>query len=178
MHILPYFEAHAEFRPHDPIAAFVAVELSQAIRSIAPDLSVEHIGSSSVPGCGGKGVIDLAVLYPEDGLERSRKALDELGFQRQGGPEPFPESRPMRVGAVEHGGQTFRVHAHVIARDSDEHHELVWFRDALRARPDLRARYEARKQEVLARGIIDPIEYCKAKGDFITDALKLRRTPL
>src|SRR5215475_14077849 len=163
MRIQSYCSTSAEFRAYDPEAGEVANQVVGVIQNIEPALQVEHIGSTSVPGCGGKGIIDLGVLYPEGLLARARAALDLLGFQRQGGPEPFPEERPMRVGSIQWGEHRFRIHAHVIAQKSEEHGQLIWFRDALRARPALRRRYEERKQAILASGVQDPLEYCKAK---------------
>jgi len=125
MRILTYFSMPAEFRVYDLEAAEIAGLLCTTIQGVEPRLLVEHVGSTSVPGCGGKGIIDLAVLYPEGRLTRARTVLDGLGFQKQSGPEPFPEDRPMRVGCVEHQGRPFRIHAHVIALDSEEHGELV-----------------------------------------------------
>ena len=174
MRIQLYLSTPAEFRAYDPEAAEVARLLGGLIQNIEPGLRVEHIGSTSVPGCGGKGIIDLAVLYPEGLLGRARAVLDGMGFQKQGGPEPFPEERPMRVGCVEHAGGLFRIHAHVIALESQEHGELVCFRDTLRADPVLRQRYEQQKRAILQSGILDSVEYCKAKGVFITDVLKER----
>jgi len=175
MRILLYVSTAAEFRAYDAKAAGVAASVCDAIQRIAPQLRVEHVGSTSVPGCGGKGIVDLAVLYPVGHLARARAVLDELGFQKQDGPEPFPESRPMRVGCVEHDGQSFRIHVHVIALGSEEHQELVWFREALRANSELRRGYQERKRAILASGITDSLQYCKAKGTFIQDALKERR---
>src|SRR5947207_2534329 len=118
MRILPYILMPAEFRGYDAQFAEGAELLVSAIQRVMPQLRVEHVGSTSVPGCGGKGIIDLAVLYPEGLLGRARAVLDDLGFQKQTGPEPFPETRPMRVGCVEHNGRSFQIHAHVIALDS------------------------------------------------------------
>ncbi|MBI4325496.1 MAG: GrpB family protein [Chloroflexi bacterium] len=174
MRILPYFSIPAEFRAYDPEVTEVARLLRDAIRSVEPQLQVEHVGSTSVPGCRGKGVIDLAILYPDGLLGRARAVLDGLGFQKQGGPEPFPEDRPMRVGCVEHEGRPFRIHAHVIALGCEEHEELVWFRETLRRDSALRRRYEAQKQAILAMGVQDPIAYCKAKGPFIAEVLQGR----
>jgi GrpB-like predicted nucleotidyltransferase (UPF0157 family) len=174
MRILPYFFAPAEFHVYDPKVAEVAGLLYDEIRKNAPELRVEHFGSTSVPGCGGKGIVDLAVLYPDGFLEQAKAILDGLGFQKQGGRDPWPESRPMRVGCVEHEGGSFRIHAHVVALGSDEHQEVVWFRDALRSSSELRNRYEERKRAILARGIDDPIDYCEAKGAFITEVLEKR----
>ncbi len=169
--LLPYHPMPAEFRPYDSRAVEPARLLCIAIRSAEPALRVEHVGSTSVPGCGGKGIVDLMVLYPESFLARARIILDGMEFQKQSGPEPFPESRPMRVSCIEHAGRSFRIHAHVIAFDSKEHREMVWFRDALRASSELRGRYEAQKRAILAMGIEDSIEYCKAKGTFIAEVI-------
>jgi GrpB-like predicted nucleotidyltransferase (UPF0157 family) len=174
MRLLPYFSTPAEFRAYDPEVTEIARLLRGAIRSAEPHLQIEHIGSTSVPGCGGKGILDLAILYPDGFLARARAVLDGLGFQRQGGPEPFPESRPMRVGCVQHKGRPFRIHAHVIALGSEEQGELVWFRETLRGNSALRQSYEARKRAILATGIEDPLEYCKAKGPFVTEVLRER----
>jgi len=174
MRILPYFSTPAEFHVYDPKVAEVAGLLCDDIRTLAPELRVEHFGSTSVPGCGGKGIVDLAVLYPDGFWERAKAILDGLGYQKQGGRDPWPESRPMRVGCVEHDGGPVRIHAHVVALGSDEHQELVWFRDALRSSSELRNRYQERKRAILATGIEDPIEYCLAKGAFIAEVLEKR----
>jgi GrpB-like predicted nucleotidyltransferase (UPF0157 family)/mannose-6-phosphate isomerase-like protein (cupin superfamily) len=132
---------------------------------------VEHVGSTSVPGCAGKGVVDLMVLYPPGRLAEARGSLDRLGFQRQEGRDPFPEERPMRVGSVGYEGTLFLLHAHVIAADSPEVAVTRAFRDRLRADPGLADAYVARKREILATGVTDPIDYCVAKGNFVEGVL-------
>ena len=175
MQILPYILGPAEFRPYDPASTNVAQRLCDEIRKAEPRLHIEHIGSTSVPGCSGKGIIDLAVLYPDGLLAAAKNVLRELGFQKQGGPEPWPEERPMRIGCIAHDGHPYQIHAHVITLDCAEHHELVWFRDLLRRDPSMRQRYENRKREILAKGIDNSLEYCKAKATFIEDTLKERK---
>ena len=137
-----------------------------------PELVVEHIGSTAVPGLGGKGVIDLMVLYPTGGLERARAVLDQLGFQRQSTRDPFPESRPMRLGAIQFEAETFRLHAHVISADDDEAAGLRGFRDRLRDDAQLRAAYVERKRAILDAGVTDSVAYSYAKHDFIQSALR------
>jgi GrpB-like predicted nucleotidyltransferase (UPF0157 family) len=175
MRIGVYISQAAEFRAYPPEVIEIASLLGTAIQGKEPGLEVEHVGSTAVPGCGGKGIIDLAVLYPEGLLARARAVLDGLGFQKQGGPEPFPEERPMRVGSVEHNGRLYRIHAHVIALGSEEHDKLVWFRDTLRRDATVRQSYEERKRTILAAGIHDALDYCKAKEAFVTEALERRQ---
>jgi len=143
--ILSYFNAPAECREWDPSAPAVAQRLTDLIMAQAPTVVVEHFGSTAVPGCAGKGVIDLLVLYPAGQLEVAKDALQTLGFQHQGGRDPFPEDRPMRVGAIQRVGEIYRIHVHVVSSDSPEAAELLGFRDRLRASPDLIAAYIANK---------------------------------
>jgi GrpB-like predicted nucleotidyltransferase (UPF0157 family) len=166
-----YTPSAVEYLPYDPESPRVAARIARPIIRSGCPLQVEHIGSTAVPGCWGKGIIDLLVVYMPGCLEEARNALDGLGFQRQKGHEPFPESRPMRVGGVSYLGRTYRTHAHVIEAGSNEARDLVRFRDLLRHNIDLRCRYEAEKRTLLARGITKGTEYSDAKGDFIRRAL-------
>jgi GrpB-like predicted nucleotidyltransferase (UPF0157 family) len=174
---------------------------------------VEHIGSTSVPGCAGKGVIDLMLLYPDSGLqqgnphpggnpepdgrvrsegrpetqagpgtagglEHAKQVLESLGFQHQSSRDPWPESRPMRLGAISYNGKSYRIHVHVISATSPEPAGLRAFRDTLNRDPALRQAYIDRKRAIIAAGITDSVDYSEAKGDFISGALELaERTP-
>jgi GrpB-like predicted nucleotidyltransferase (UPF0157 family) len=85
----------ATFADYGHRAPKVAQLLIDAIQQRDPRIVVDHIGSA-VPGCRGKGVIDLAVTYNAGDLESAKAAVDALGFQKQTGREPWPETRPWR----------------------------------------------------------------------------------
>src|SRR5690242_10752146 len=110
MKIGTYQSSDAVYRPYDPRVAEAAQQLIDLVQHHDARIQADHIGSTAVPGCSGKGVIDLAVTYLDGDLEIAKAALDALGFQRQGGREPWPESRPMRIGST---GE-YKIHAHVI----------------------------------------------------------------
>ncbi len=167
-----YEPAPATCGDHDPRAAQVAEQVTDLIVSRLPDVMVEHVGSTAVPGCAGKGVVDLMVLYGPGRLAAVRDGLDALGFQRQAGRDPFPEERPMRVGSLECDGTRFRLHAHVIAQDSSEVAEMRSFRDRLRGDPLLLGQYVALKRKVIAEGVTDPLDYSIRKGEFIASVLR------
>ena len=166
-----YTPTAVEYLPHNSVSRRVAQWVADLITGGGKDLQVEHIGSTAVPGCWGKGIIDLLVVYAPGRLKLARQTLDRLGFQRQKGPEAFPESRPMRVGSIVYLGRNYRLHAHVIEAGADEARDLVRFRDLLRQDAGLRRAYEAEKRAILARGITVSTEYSKAKGNFIRSAL-------
>ncbi|HZU12446.1 MAG TPA: GrpB family protein [Chloroflexota bacterium] len=173
--ILPY-DASGAVRgprclPPDPRASDVAARLAWLIERWLPDSQVEHIGSTAVP-CDGKGVIDLQIIYPPHRLDAVKDVLGRLGFQPQGGRNPFPEDRPMRIGAIAHEGDIFRIHAHVIAADCPEVGLNRAFRDRLRADPALREAYVAEKRAIIASGVTDTVEYAQRKSAFVQDAIR------
>ena len=166
-----YAAKPARYFPYDPEARGVAARIIDAIINCRSSLCVDHIGSTAVPGCGGKGIVDLLVSYPAGGFFIARDALDQLGFQPQGGPEPFPESRPMRVGAATYRGKAYLIHAHVIRSGDREGQDLIRFRDRLRADAELVQAYQVEKLSILASGITVSTEYSKAKSAFIRAVL-------
>jgi GrpB-like predicted nucleotidyltransferase (UPF0157 family) len=166
-----YEHGPATLADYDSRAPKVAQLLIDAIQQRDPRIVVDHVSSTAVPGCRGKGVIDLAVTYNAGDLEVAKAEVDALGFQKQSGRDPWPEARPMRVASAIALGGSFQVHAHVIERDGTEHRELIGFRDALRRDTHLLIAYEKTKEEILARGIIDSLDYSRAKNSFITMAL-------
>jgi GrpB-like predicted nucleotidyltransferase (UPF0157 family) len=161
----------AAFHPYDPNSAVVAGRVSRLITSGFPEGAVEHIGSTAVPDCGGKGVIDLLLMYPAGRLEAAKHALASLGFQRDPRPGIFSEERPMRIGSVRHHDVRYRLHVHVIAADSPEARRLQIVCDALRDDPALVQEYSQLKQALIERGTTDGPEYSEAKSDFIRRVL-------
>lgn len=171
MVIGPYDDEPAQCHEYDPRSPEVAALVAAAIREAAPALRVEHVGSTAVPGCDGKGIIDVLVLYPTGGLEDARSALAAIGFQPQTSAQnPFPEDRPMRTGSVLYGGTRFRIHVHVVWTEAPEAAALVAFRDRLRADSGLRDEYVRQKRAIIAAGITQTGQYSNAKGGFIRRA--------
>lgn len=168
---LDYSQADDLFHLWDPRYPTVAAQVATLIERTMPDATVEHIGSTAVPECHGKGVVDLLLLYKPGRLAAARDTLDALGFQRQRGLDPFPEERPMRVGAIDYDGETFRLHVHVLAEDAAEATTLIGFRDRLRADPELLAAYVERKRAVIADGAPDNIAYNQGKEALIRGTL-------
>jgi GrpB-like predicted nucleotidyltransferase (UPF0157 family) len=167
-----YVRQPPDCRAYDPIAADVARRVAALIQSRLPEIVVEHIGSTAVPGCAGKGVVDMMLSYPEGRIAAARDVLDALGFQRQTSRDPFPEERPMRTGSVVVGGQRYLLHVHVISASSPEVQELRCYRDKLKSDPALVAAYVAAKRAIIAAGCADTVDYAIRKGAFVTQVMK------
>jgi GrpB-like predicted nucleotidyltransferase (UPF0157 family) len=169
--ILAYEAQAPRCAPPDPELPAAAAALARFLREQLNGAAVEHIGSTAVPGCAGKGIVDLMVLYAEGQLSAAREKIDSLGFQRQTTRDPFPEERPMRTGAFDYQGRRYLVHVHVVAAGSTEAADTLYFRDCLRADSELRAAYVAYKKKILASGVRDSVDYAIAKGEFVRQCL-------
>lgn len=159
--ILPYFERPAAFCEHDPRTLAAAARIP----------GFEHAGSTSVPGCPGKGILDGIVAYEPGAIDTTVARLRALGFQKQPGRDPWPDSRPMLVGSIAHEGAIFRIHAHVLETGCSEIEEMRAFRDHLRADPALLKAYAAAKRSIVDAGITDSLDYCERKGEFVSNFL-------
>ena len=169
--ILTYRVMPPAYFDYDPKVVVVAKRVIALIDGAAPWVNAEHIGSTAVPNCSGKGIVDLAAFYADGKLAETRSTLDALGFQHQSAGHQFPEERPMRVGAIDQDGEIFRLHVHVVAEHSAEAADLRRFRDALRNDDLLSAAYQAKKRAILQSGLSEPVGYTKEKGEFITAVL-------
>jgi GrpB-like predicted nucleotidyltransferase (UPF0157 family) len=170
--ILPYAVLPAMYVEYDPAAPAVAARVKAIIEAASPSTLVEHIGSTAVPGCAGKGIVDLAAFYPDGGFEATRDGIDSIGFEPQKSGHAFPDHRPMRVGAIEHAGHVYRLHVHVVAAASAEATSLRKFRDVLCGDSPLRDAYQSRKRVILESGASDPAAYTHAKGEFIAAVIE------
>jgi GrpB-like predicted nucleotidyltransferase (UPF0157 family) len=169
--IQPYVREGATCDDWDPRAPEVAARVSTLVAGQLPWAKAEHVGSSAVPGCAGKGIIDLQISVGPDQLQPAKDALEELGFQRQTGGVIWPEERPMRVGAIDHDGTRFRLHVHVIPESDPGIDVMPKFRDALRADPALRDSYVAWKRAIIASGHVHGEAYTMAKSTWIERVL-------
>jgi GrpB-like predicted nucleotidyltransferase (UPF0157 family) len=124
-------------------------------------LSVEHIGSTSVPGLAAKPTIDI--LGVVDGLDEVVRAVEPLaaaGYDYR--PGAFPDGeRHLFFRKVRSGKRL--VHLHVLAASSHRVDEYRLFRDFLRANQPVAARYGEYKRALAARFSHDRQRYVDTK---------------
>jgi 5-(carboxyamino)imidazole ribonucleotide synthase len=162
----PYERRTAEVHPWDPRTVEVARRVTALINERRPDLVVEHIGSTAVPGLPGKGIVDLSIEAQPGEIPAIVEMLYDLGFQPQPGPDPWPPTRPMPVGSFDFDGEQFRIHLHVQPVGGDMPRDLA-FRDALRTDPDLKAQYTDLKMGITHGGAVDGFAYTHSKTTWI-----------
>ncbi|HSD48781.1 MAG TPA: GrpB family protein [Actinomycetota bacterium] len=138
--------------------------LAPALVGIAT--SIEHVGSTAVPGLAAKPIIDMDVVVPDAALVPAAIArLETLGYVHQGdlgisGREAF---RPP-IGGPYH-------HLYVVVEGTRPHRDHVDLRDYLRRHPDEAARYATRKQEVAHLLQTNREAYLTAKAGLVEEML-------
>jgi GrpB-like predicted nucleotidyltransferase (UPF0157 family) len=126
-------------------------------------ISIEHVGSTSVPGLAAKPVIDIDLLI-EDTAQESRyiPALERLGY-RLVLREPWWHGHRMLVSPAED------VNLHVWPQIAPEPIRHRLFRDWLRSHPEDRDLYATTKRRLARDTAHQPGDYSLAKNDVIDD---------
>lgn len=144
MEFVEYERQDAVFGDSDPRFQGVFVFVRDSIARVLPDHVIVHVGSTSVPGLRGKGIVDLMVLATGAvSTRRVAEVLEGLGMQHARGSKPW---RPFLLGAVADGDEVIPVHVHVVQTGSDEEAAQRGLADALRQDDALRREYESLKE--------------------------------
>ena len=130
--------------------------------------SIEHVGSTAVPGLAAKPVIDI--MAGVESLEKSRAAipvLSEVGYCY------FPY-RPDSMHWFCKPSPSVRTHhLHLVPLDSRLWIERVAFRDYLRMHADVAEEYADLKKHLAAQLRFDREAYTDAKTSFVDSIVKL-----
>ncbi|WP_434626885.1 GrpB family protein [Chromobacterium sp. CV08] len=155
--------------PHQSRWADEFEAMAERLRAALGDLalSIDHIGSTSVPGLAAKDVIDIQITVAELD-EAVANRLQDAGFERK----PFNRDHlpPGSDAAPEQWRKFFfrepeglrRAHIHVRRAGSANQRYALLFRDYLRAHPATVDAYGELKRR-LAAGLADPDSYPDVK---------------
>lgn len=127
--------------------------------------SIEHVGSTSVPGLAAKPVIDVAVVVARDDVPGAIEALEAAGYTYLG-----ERGVPDRHAFAEPGhGPARNVYVAVDGALALRNHLAV--REVLRDDAELRRRYGELKVELASRDIVDMDTYVAAKTPVLQEVL-------
>jgi len=129
--------------------------IDAALGSIAR--SIDHVGSTAVPGLGAKPIVDIMVTVDDPDDESSYlPQLEQAGYVLR---VREPQHRMLRTPELE-------VQVHIWTAGSDDERRHLIFRVRLRSSAEDRAEYERTKRE-LAGQHRDVNHYANAKGALI-----------
>ena len=148
---------------------FTEVAAEIAVLFSSNPVSVEHIGSTSVPGLCAKPVLDIMLGTSDLSIVSARSAgLLELGYRYR--PE-YEVEIPERRYFVRAEGPGLRVHLHALVEGGAQWRNHLTFRDALRNDAELMQEYAALKRQLALRHSVDKAAYTLAKAPFIRRVL-------
>jgi GrpB-like predicted nucleotidyltransferase (UPF0157 family) len=142
----------------------------ELLSAFAPTaVTIEHIGSTSVPGLAAKPVIDVLLgARSLADIESKIKPLSEIGYSYV---PKYEREVPMRRYFVRASTTSLRVHLHAVELGSRIWQAHLAFRDRLRADANLCAQYQTLKLRLAEEFADDKSAYTDAKGPFIQDVL-------
>jgi GrpB-like predicted nucleotidyltransferase (UPF0157 family) len=161
VHIVPY--------DHDWPSRFEAERtlLIQAIGSWLVAASVEHIGSTAIPGLDAKPVIDI--MAGVESLDSSRAALAVLE-RHQYCYAPYRTEVMHWLCKPSPAQRTH--HLHLVPVGSPLWNEQLAFRDYLRSHADVALEYAALKRRLAETHRLDREAYTTAKAPFVRRVLR------
>lgn len=144
----------------------VAQDLHRALVAV-PIVSIEHVGSTSVPGLAAKPVLDIDVIVKREHVTVALAALTGAGYTHQGDlgvtdreALTAPDEQPARnVYVCVEGSLHLRNHLAV--------------RDVLRQRSDLRERYGAVKIRLAQDSEMEIATYIAGKSEVLQQVLSV-----
>ena len=152
-----------EIVKYDPSWSDLYAEERERVEEVLGDLaeSIDHIGSTSVPGLSAKPIIDILVtvarLGPVDPYVERLESLGYTYFPVLGTAARYSFGR----------GIPHTHHIHVVEHGGEGHVRPLAFRDYLRTHPEAAHQYETLKRQLADRFRDDRQAYNQAKTDFI-----------
>lgn len=124
-------------------------------------LTIEHIGSTSVPGFAAKAIIDILVVVPDSANESAYlPQLEAAGYVLRVREPDWNEHRMLRTAKKD-------VHIHIYSAGCLEIQRILTFRNRLRTNAADRKRYEQIKRDLAAKDWPDMNAYADAKTEVI-----------
>ena len=140
------------FEHYDPIFPKLFKKEQQRLKQILGNkYPVEHIGSTAVPGLGGKGIIDIMVLVPKRLMNQISQLLQKRAgyeFRATGGDE---ERLFHQQDLSDPQKGIRRYHVHVTFPGSESGKRAIAFRDYLRKHPKDLNRYAKVEQKAAGK---------------------------
>jgi len=144
-------------------------KISKALKG--EDIEIYHIGSTAIPGLGGKGIIDimLAINTWKD-LDNIIGKLKAMGLKHV---HPKEEGRVFlsKEGITKIGD----IHIHIVKKGCKPYKNLLFFRDYLRNHKEEAEKYFNLKLKWLKMFKKDRKKYTEGKIEYVKDILKKQK---
>ena len=146
---------------------------AKILRDLLQDMvvSINHIGSTAVPGLDAKPVVDLMVEVTN--LEKVQSMQEE--FQNAGYEVLGENGIPGRHFVTRNSAGERTHDIHIFETGHKEIEQMILFRDRMIENPKEAESYSELKNELAAQYRDDPIGYTQGKTEFILSAIEAQR---
>jgi len=128
--------------------------------------SIQHVGSTSIPGILAKPILDIAIRTNSLGIvDIWIPQLEKLDYRYKGFESDMPQRRFFTKGPEE----LRKIYLHIV--DDEEFKKMITFRDVLTADSRLAEEYSNLKQKLAVTNENDRQQYTHLKNEFITKVL-------
>ncbi len=144
------------------------VEIKKVIDDALINLkvSIEHVGSTSIPGLAAKPIIDIDIVLDKSvEFNEIKKRLEKIGYSHNGN-QGIPQRDVFKRGKTE---ATWGIldsivhHLYVCPMDSEELRRHILFRDYLIANEETRIQYQNLKYDLAIQAHQDRKKYAQLK---------------
>ena len=130
-------------------------------------ISIDHVGSTSVPGLAAKPIIDILLVVPDSAEEVAYvPALETIGYVLRIREPNWHEHRLLKGPGI---------NLHVFSNGDDEIERMLVFRDWLRTNPEDRSRYLRAKRRLARRNWKYTQNYADAKSKVVESIIRKAR---
>lgn len=141
-------------------------ERERILSNVNRKLAIEHVGSTAVPGLGGKGIIDIAIAVDQKEMGLVSKELQALGYEFR---QAFSTRERLYfvIYMADREEESRRYHIHLTYPENSEWKEFLEFRDYLRSHPDEMQEYAQLKKQAADEANDEGEKYRKIKEPII-----------
>ena len=141
------------------------------LKKIFPRAKIEHVGSSSIIGLGGKGIVDVAISVPKKEIQNTLKKLQRNGYDFR--PNGGDKERTFFQKIIKYKGKERRVHIQLTHSNSKSWKSMLAMRDYLRKNKNAIKEYERVKKEATKHAKGEGKKYREYKKSFLQKIEKL-----
>ncbi|MFA5131774.1 MAG: GrpB family protein [Candidatus Paceibacterota bacterium] len=157
-----------EVVPYDVMWPKLFENYSLTIKKIFGNVSIEHIGSTSIPGMSGKSCIDILVIVKDlSDVEKHIEEMKQSGFDYSG-EFVMKNSRLFRVVA----DNVLYANVHFFPEGHIHNKEMLDLRDYLRNHPEEVEAYSVLKKNLYIQHANDYALYRKYKDEYMNNLME------
>jgi len=146
------------FKKYSPRYPLIFKKEKQILKIILPNIKIEHVGSTSVPNLGGKGIIDIAISVSKIKIPEAIKKLQKIGYSYQ----PWSGDKQRKFFQKNN-----KIHIQLTHNNSTRWKSMIAVRNYLRKNKKARLEYSKIKKQAVKFADGEGKKYRQYKEQFL-----------